>query len=119
MKNQITTRKILLGIFLVASLGYETNCLAQRRLGPPDDCQSWIESTGKEDPSILASWVLGFLSGMNSVVTKPGENDPLAKVTPTQIKLWMDNFCSNVKPTTSTVLGIMTIYSNLQTGELK
>ena len=56
------------------------------------DCGKWVANS-KSIPS-MRSWLLGYLSGLNSGVGNP-KNDALSKINSAeQIFLWMDNYCA-------------------------
>ena len=56
------------------------------------DCATW-----SQDPAaVKASWLLGYLSGMNMVWSGEGKKpaNPLARfTTPAQAYQWMDGYC--------------------------
>jgi hypothetical protein len=83
-------KKIL--ILLVTSLIFIQSAFSQvsTSFGAPD-CGQWA-TKAKSNPS-YKSWVVGYLSGLNSALFT-SKNDPLDKINSAeQIFLWMDNFC--------------------------
>ena len=58
--------------------------------GTPD-CGQWVANSKSNFST--KTWLLGFMSGINTGLSKP-KDDPLSKVNSAeQIYLWMDNFC--------------------------
>ena len=54
------------------------------------DCGRWVSK--KRDPD--KTWLLGYLSGLNAVMSSE-KNDRLSKLNSAeQIFLWMDNYCA-------------------------
>lgn len=56
------------------------------------DCGEWVANS--KTNFLMKYWLVGFMSGLNSGLSTP-KNDALEKIkSPSQIFLWMDNFCS-------------------------
>ncbi len=75
------------------------------------DCGQWV----KENTQPRKAWLLGFMSGMNSVHMKgiSSPADPLDKLnTANQMFLWMDNYCKN-NPLDSVADGAFALYLEL------
>jgi hypothetical protein len=54
------------------------------------DCGKWI--TNKSEPR--KAWVLGYLTGMNTIHNVTSDTNPLGKVSSAeQIFIWIDNYC--------------------------
>ena len=68
---------------------FNTSAETVTMFGGPD-CGQWLSRTDTRK-----AWVLGFMSGINSVVANKNL-DPLDKInSANQIFVWMDNYCRN------------------------
>lgn len=83
MKNGIFALLIL----AMPTIGYAANT----SFGTPD-CGQWVKTARPSE----RAWLLGYLSGMNTVWDGEGNKpaDPLGKLNSAdQAYLWMDNYC--------------------------
>ncbi len=74
------------------------------------DCAQWVKM-----PTVAKPWLLGYLSGINTMTADMKANppkDPLAKATPDQSFMWMDNYCKT-NPLEKVSAGALKLYIEL------
>lgn len=101
-------KKILCAILLSM---YAINCIALTQITVgKTDCGSWIKD--KQNQYFQQTWLVGYVSGLNSANIAGDNIDWLEGVSAEQIFVWMDNYCTK-NPLDRTLDGVAVLITEL------